>query len=297
MKCRSRFLVVFLVLSVLAVNVLHAGDFDFRFNLKKGEKFEYVYASTDKVDQTKQGVPASIEQESSLTFGLRVTEKLKNGGYKLAVDYKKFVTHIVMNGNKVAYNSDSVYKSNQYADLLKGINKVHYTFDLSPLGVVSNIKGFEEWTQKINADVRLSNILKGVGTEGFITSLLNYLPQGKVKPGSKWAVSTVLPEMKDLKYDMNYRFLESKADQIKLGLTSKIEYKQPKIAQSNVDVSDKITQQGDLFIDQKSFMPISYKIVQVSNLVITRTNPRTLVDTTTPMTIETEKSLKLVSGR
>lgn len=297
MKYWTRFLTAILVLSFFGINTLHAADFDFRFNLKKGEKFEYVYTSADKVDQNTQGVTSGIEQASSLAFTLKVIKKLDDGGYKLAVDYKKFVIHLVMNGNEINYNSDSVYKSNQYADLLKGFNKIHFTFDLSPVGIVTNINGMEEWTKKIAEDVRLSNLLKGIGTEEFISGLLNYLPSTTVQPGSKWKVKTILPEMKNLKYDMSYSFLESKTDQIKLGMASKIEYKQPTVANDNVYITDTMILRGYILLNPENFLPISEKVSQVSNLLITNTNPRTKVETTTPMKIETEKSLKLVSPR
>lgn len=294
MKWRSRFFIGFLVCSLLGIGAIQAKDFDFRLNLKKGEKFDYVFTSSDKVDQIMNNLPAKIEQQSSLTFSLTVLGKIKGGGYKLAADYKKFSTHIVMNGNKIDYDSDSVYQSNPYADLLNDFNKIHYTFDLSATGVVGNIQGLGPWTQKINSNIQLANLLKGVGTEEFISVLLNYLPQTSVQPGAKWTISTVLPEMKNLKYNMNYHFEGAGADQITLGLEAKIDYKKPKAEGDNISMTNTISQRGRMLLDPKSFMPVSCQISQTSDLAVTNTNPRTLVETTTPMKIKTEKSLKLV---
>lgn len=76
MKYWCRLMAGFLFLLFGAINALQAKEFDFRFNLKKGEKFEYVYTSTDKVDQSTQGNSAKIEQGSSFTFSLKVLKKI-----------------------------------------------------------------------------------------------------------------------------------------------------------------------------------------------------------------------------
>jgi hypothetical protein len=297
MKGWSRFFVVLLFLSICGSLVSQAGDFNFRFNLKKGEKFDYVYTSTDQVDPNMPGISSDMEQQAAFTFSLRVVRKLKDGGYKLEAEYRRLVMHIAMNGNRIDYHSDSVYQSNPYADLLKGFNKIHYTFDISPVGLVSHIEGFDEWAKKMQSDVRLSNMLKGLGTEAFMTGLLHYLPQTPVIAGGKWVVETQFYELKELKQNITYTLDEVTARDVKIGLKSQIDYQQPPVANNPVSVTDSITQHGNMLLDAKSLMPVSFKIVQVSNLMITRTNPRTQVETTIPMTIRTEKSLKLLAPR
>ncbi len=300
MKHSIRFFAVFFGVIIFGLNNLQAIDYNFRLNLKKGEHFNYVFTSTDQVDQnTKDRPPISARQKSSLAFSLKVVDRLKSGNFQMEVDYTHFETVMTINGNNSSYNSDSTYHSNKLADLLKDMTSIKLNFEVSPLGVISNLTGLEELTKKIDTSMRLANLLKGIGTPEFISELLNYFPQGKVEPGAEWSVHTSLPELKQLKYDMNYTFAKVEADRVLFNFNSKFSYKQPEPVgneSSDLQMKETIKQDGNLVLNSRTNLPQTSVLNQVVDVVVTHTDHRTLVVTQTPMKIITENSLKLLKS-
>ncbi len=302
MKQTWRYLIVFLVLTAFGTTNLLAKNYDFKLRLKKGDHLEYIFTSTDKVDQKINNLPVLVNQKSSFTFVLSVVDKLKDGNYQVAVDYKRFATSILVEGHSSSYDSDSIstYHSNQIADLLNNFTKIHLTCELSPLGVVSKLSGLEDLTKKISTDMRLTNILKGIGTTEFIGQLLSYLPKGKVEPGAKWVVHTTLPELNKLEYDADYTFTNATKDQVKFNFQSKFGYVQPKPVINGareLEMKENGIQNGSVVLDPKTKMPIASGLKQEIDVVVTHTDEKTMTKTITPMKIYTTNSLKLVKSK
>ena len=300
MKRSFGYLTVFLLLTALGINSLQAKEF--KLKLKKGDHFDYVFTSNDKVAQKMNNRFVAAVQESSLTFRLSVLERLKNGNYRMEADYKRFAADMSMDGNEMSYNSDSTYKSNSnwIADLLNGMTKIHLIYEISPLGVVSNLTGLEDLTKKISSDMRLSNLLKGIGTNEFVGQLLSYFPKGDVEPGAKWVVHSQLPELKDLGYDLNYTFDKATSDQVRFDFQAKFNYESPKSnnqVENDIQMKETITQNGHLILNPKTNMPETSNLEQVVDVMVTRTDQRTMMKTTVPMKITTENSLKLIKSK
>jgi hypothetical protein len=108
MKHTFRYLTLFTFLVAFS-NITSAGNnVEIELNLKKGDRFQYVITSTNKVDQNIRNQPIKIVQKAALTINQVVVGRLKNGNYLLEADYKKFKLEMNLNGEISGYNSDTL---------------------------------------------------------------------------------------------------------------------------------------------------------------------------------------------
>ncbi len=186
---------------------LQAQPLDIKLILKKGDRFLYNITLEDKLEQ-KSNQYSDVNQTSTLTIDQQVKNVLPNGNYLIETHYKCFSLKHKF-GNKVTtYHSDTVDVKNPYYKHLNFLPSVKFSYELSPKGVVSNLKGFESLTKHTDGDNAVVNLLRHFGKPELITEMYNYIPSSAVKLNQAWKVQAVLPELMNLKYDINYRLME-----------------------------------------------------------------------------------------
>lgn len=297
MKHYFRYLAFFIFLVVVSSNTLVAKNVEIRLNLKKGEQYKYVVTAINKIDQKVRNKPVQMEQRMTLTINQVVLNKLNNGNYLLKADYEKFRIEIITEDNKIIYDSDSVLTSNGLERILKIMTTVHLKYEVSPSGIVSNMTGLEELSKQVASNMQMANLIRNFGTNQLISQMYSYMPKGKVEIGEKWVVPGIMPELNDLKYDINYTLIEALSENIKLDLHANFKFiSAERIIQKDKDIkiSETGIQKGDVVLNSKNKMPLSSFLDQEINMIVTATDTLTKSKEVMPMKLISKTSMKLV---
>lgn len=230
--------------------------------LFKGESYTYVISQENAIDG-KDGAP-SLHQKVELKVRHTVLNRLPSGNYEMEAAYIGFNTKFESQGRKYRYNSDTVDVRNQMYKVLEFMTHVKLNYEVSPDGVVSNITGFEAIKNRMDIDPFLKSILWTFGSTQYLVDFYNYFPLKSVQPGDKWTNSTIMPEMKNYKYDIQHAFKSESEKEIQLAHEVSFKYS-TEIAENDTmlnHVTQIVTQEGGITISKNNKMPVSYNIVQ-----------------------------------
>jgi hypothetical protein len=270
----------------------HAQALDIRLNLKKGDRLSYDITLDSNLEQ-KSNQYSNVNQTSTLTIDQQVKNILPNGNYLIEANYKCFSLKHKF-GNKVStYHSDTVDVKNPYYKHLNFLTSVKFTYELSPRGIVSNMKGFESLTKHTDSDNAIINLLRNFSKPELITEMFNYIPANTVKLNDKWKVQAVLPELMNLKYDINFRLKETNPKSLKIELKSNFNFtKEDSIPGKNrmVKVEETGVQNGNLQVDPATGLRTSSTTEQVIDMVLKSKNKKTNEEQTDPAKIITRIS-------
>lgn len=241
--------------------------------------------------------PAEIEQKMSLTINQVILDKLPNGNYLIQADYKKFTFEKKSPDIDQKYDSDASDNMQWLDDLLKGMTKLHLKYEVSSSGVVSNLTGFEDYTKNVDLNVKLFHVIRDFGTDQVIVQMFNYFPKTKVEIGEKWMTTATLPDLNNLKYDINYTLTEVSPENIKLEMMAKIKFISEKpVVQFNKEVKIEETgvQKGNVILNPINNMPLSSFVTQNMDMLISTTDTITKTKEVAQMKLLFKTSVKLV---
>lgn len=230
--------------------------------LAKGQSFTFLITQ-QTILQEKVNLPI-ISQKSSLKINHTVIGHLPNGNYQMQVIIKSFSTEFDKSGVKYRYYSDTVDVRNKLYKTLNFLTDVKFSYELSQEGVVSKLTGFKLIKDRLQQDPQLNSILRSFGNEQYLMEFFHYVPFIDVEPGNTWTKPAILPELRDLKYDIRYSFNQATEQEIKLGQHASFTYS------AEVPVNDTIVnhitengmQEGIIILDPHNRMPGSSDITQ-----------------------------------
>ena len=216
-----------------------------------------------------------VGHKIALKIDHQVVGQLPNGNYRVEVFFKRFSIEMKLNSKVLRYDSDTVDVSNPLYKTLNFLTDVKLKYEVTPDGVVGKLVGFEPIKKQIEKDPRLGNLLLNVGSERFILELYNYIPKREVEAGEKWKSSIVLPDINDLKCDVQYSLKEVAPKSIKINQDAsfQISYDLPDTpAGKMAKVTQNGTQSGTLVIDSKTNMRVSSLVTQSVTLLLVSKN-------------------------
>jgi len=271
----NTFLSVFIsfCLMVLIPEISSAQKADLTLRLNKGAR--HVYTITQENQAVEDGKPVEVEHKIILKLDHQVLGQLPNGNYQVEVLFKRFSIVMKLNSKVLRYDSDTVDVSNPLYKTLNFLTDVKLKYEVTPDGVVGKLVGFEPIKKQIEKDPRLGNLLLNVGSERFILELYNYIPKREVEAGEKWKSSIVLPDINDLKCDVQYSLKEVAPKSIKINQDAsfQISYDLPDTpAGKMAKVTQNGTQSGTLVIDSKTNMRVSSLVTQSVTLLLVSKN-------------------------
>lgn len=243
---------------------------DLKLRLNKGARHIYVISQENQAIENDKAV--EVEQKIALTIDHQVKDRLPNGNYSIELAFKRFSISMKHSQRKLRYDSDTVDVMNPLYKTLNFLTDVRLTYEVSPEGVVSKMKGFEPVKKEIEKNVQLGNMLRNFGNELYYAELYNYIPRKEVEVGEKWKATAVLPDINDLKCDIQYTLKEVSPQQIKIAqeATFKMATDLPTAPDGTVSkVSENGTQKGSLIIDPKTNMRQSSTLTQSVNVLMT----------------------------
>jgi len=224
----------------------------------------YIYLITQ--ENTIEGKSGNIEkkQKMALKIDHEVIDQLPNGNYLIEASFKSFGVELNLNGKIFRYHSDTIEVMNRMYKILNFLTTIKLKYEVSREGIVSNLSGFEPIKEKMKTDNQLSGLLRSFGNERFILEMYQYLPTGSIGIGNQWTKSAVLPDLMDLKYDIQYTLKETSAQNLKLAQKSLFSYfaEIPKESGTEGKIIEEGTQNGFLLINPITKMRISSDINQ-----------------------------------
>ena len=261
---------------------------DMRLRLNKGARHIYVISQENQAIENDKAV--EVEQKIALTIDHQVMDWLPNGNYAIELAFKRFSIFMKHSQRSLRYDSDTVDVSNPLYKTLNFLTDIRLNYEVSPEGIVSNLKGFEPIKNAIEKNAQLGNFLRNFGSELFYTELYNYIPKKEVEIGEKWKTTAVLPDLNNLKCEIQYILKEVTPQNLKL--TQEASFKMstdlPKAPDGTVSkVSENGTQKGSLVIDTKTNMRLSSVLTQSVNVLMTTDK--------TKQNPEKSKTLKLIT--
>ena len=194
---------------------LSAKKEEIKLRLYKGVPFIYLITQESIIQENLEEEPM-LKQKTLLKVKHEVKEILGNGDAVMEASIVSFGLQLKYNGKASHYHSDTVDVRNKYYKTLNFLNKVKLSYTVSPNGQVSKLTGFEPIKKKMQEDSQLSGLLRSFGSEQFILEFFNFIPQKAVDTSDKWTSPGILPDMMNLKYDINYSLKAVTEKDIKL---------------------------------------------------------------------------------
>jgi hypothetical protein len=276
---------VFILLILPQISVAKV---DLKLHLNKNTIHTYVITQENQAIENGQAV--AIEQKTALTVRHKVIERLSNGNYSIELKLMRFSILLKNNNNSLWFDSDTVDVANPLYKTLKFLTDIQLNYEVSPGGIVSNLKGFDSLQKEIQNNFQLGNFLQIFGNELFYKELYNYLPAREVEVGMNWKSMAVLPDLSDKKYEIQYTLKEVTPENSKLALESVFKLAtefQNTPDGSTAKINENGTLKGTMVIDSNSGMRLASQVIQSINLQITP-------DKSSPNE-EAEKSLKIIT--
>lgn len=264
---RSIFISICLIIISFTAN---AKKEEMKLILFKGESFTYLISQENSIEGTEETTP--MNQMVSLRIRHTVIDRLPSGNYLMEAAYVGFSTKFKNQGRKFSYNTDTVDVRNKLYKSLNFMNGVKLTYEVSPEGVVSNIKGFEVIKDRTDIDPFLKGILWSFGNTQFLSEFFNYVPRDNVGIGSKWTNSSEMVELNNYKYDIHFTLLSKTEKEIKLAHEASFNYSTEIAVNDSTrnHIKQVVTQEGNICISPNNRMPISSDIIQKIQLSATQ---------------------------
>jgi hypothetical protein len=273
-----------------------AQKMEIRLFLNKDAHYIYAITLENRLEQ-EANPQKNLDQTMTLKIDHHVIDRMNNGNYLVEASYKSF-SLIMKNNQRVStYYSDTVDVMNPYYKQLKFLTELKLSYEVSPEGAVSNLKGFENMKKHIDSDIRLANLLRSFGSELVINEMYNYIPMRPVQLNETWKAQAVLPDLMDLKYDLHYTLKEVSEKNLKIEQKAEFNFKpeEPISASgTNYRIEEAGTQNGELLINPKSGMRMSSKVDQVINITLTPKNPKSTNEKGDMMKLFTRQSIRQV---
>lgn len=258
--------------------------------LFKGESYTYLISQESTVEPSDGA--SAMRQKVALKIRQTVLNRLASGNYQMEAAFIGFSTKFENQGRKYSYNSDTVDVRNKLYKSLEFLNHVKLNYEVSPEGIVTNITGFEEVKKRMEIDPFLKGILWSFNNTQFLADFFNYFPMTRVETGDKWTNSSVMPELKNYKYDIQHTLKSLSEKEIQLAHQASFTYS-AEIAENDTmvnHVTQKITQEGSISISPNNKMPVSSNIIQKIHLSAYQDRP-SASQKITPVTMVTKTQI------
>ena len=268
-------LALVIIFGTLTANSLSAKKTTIKLNLIKGQQFEYVITKTKNAEPPAGSDNELFDQSMTLTLQLVVLEKLRDGNYLIQANYKRVIYEFLLQSTLRKYDTDVSYNEETPYDNLKDMTKILFKFEISPLGVVSNITGLDEFLNDKTLNVYVRDVCRRFGIKNIGAEIFNYIPKKKIEQGEKWVVSSPLPELNIPDYTIDYKLADTSPKEIKIEIHTNFQFESPKPLWRDGHLEkfkDNITQNGDIIVDTKTSVLLSKKIYQKAEILLYSTD-------------------------
>jgi len=271
-----------------------------KMNLKKGASYEFVNKITSNINQSIMGQDVKMIQDMDLIYTCNVEEVLANGNYSISYTINTLEMNMDVNGQKISFNSNDNSDDNPIASIFKELSGFKISFELSPLGKVSNVDGIAAYLEKINSN-QLTKQSLGQFTDDktfaqYISQSYGFFPNKDVAVGESWTSSVSMPSLMNMDIVLNYNLNDLNKKQAVVSVNSEININTPvEKGGISMDLLAKGTQKGLMNVNRNDGFINDSSIEQLFDIKMTMDNPQNGEKLEIPMTVNTK--VKVVVNR
>ncbi len=259
---------------------------DLTLNLKKGDVFTAKMVMNNNIDQMLQGQPMKMQQDMQVQFIMTVTDILSNGNYLVNQSFTSLAMNLDTNGQKMVIDSEDT--DNPASKSFQVLKDMLISFEVSPSGEVTNIKGYEDLAEKLG-NPQMAGMLKGITGSEQVSGFFDYIPKTTIKKGDSYTSTKQMPELMDMDVTTKYTVSDITKDAVSLDVSSHIKMDAGEMFQQNgMDMKMKANgdQTGMYNIDIKSGMLSQSDITMDMDMEISFKNPQNEEEMTMPMVMK-----------
>ena len=286
----TRFTVAFITFLFIFSTLQAKSKVLLRLNLQKGSIYEMDMHVTNNIEQDMLGQNMKIVQGMEMILSYKVTDVLPNKNSLIEYSISRMKMNMDVNGNTVSFDSQSPDESNPMGAILKTINKMKVTFELTPSGKAEQVKGLDEITSQIASNPQMAQALQMFSNDknfsSFISQTFNYIPENEVKTGDKWTTQFKLPSLMEANTTMNFEVTGITKDSVTLNVVSDVNFEGP-VEQNGMKIDMKMTgtQTGTMTVDLNDGWVRSSDLNQKFDMHMKLKNPQTGEDMEIPMKV------------
>ena len=272
-----------MLISFCAISI-SAQKTDIKLNLKEGDSYLFKMAMNNVVNQDMMGMKVQVDQNMTTETGFNVIGIAENGNYLVKQTYKRVVMDISTNGQKMHFDSDAEDAAESPLSSIKKIVGVTLTYELSPKGDVSNVKGIDKLLQDMAP--AQAKMLSEIADKDKLSNIFSYMPKEKVTTGDSYTKTVKLKEVMGIEVETKYTIESINTEKASIKLHSDIEFNPDKPIEQDgmkMKMEGKGTQSGVYQVNLKTGMADSAKTEQDLDMTIRMKNPQTGKDMSIPM--------------
>lgn len=272
-------------------------------NLNKGDKFDLLVSSEEKLTQELGEMKQTIKQLNSINYDCEVLDAINNS-FTIKVKYDRIIKEIdAGQAGKESFDSKKTKTGKDTPPQLKVLNNMvgqSYTVTLDRLGKVSSVKGTEKIIKaslaNITEDAKILELLEASLNQEFGSNklgdyyekLFNFTDSIPHKVGDKWKKEYSIFSGLELFVSTQYELVSITPEKATIKTNSKITDKLEKKTQTvdNIIISAEVkgNQSGTIEIDKKTGFIIKSVINQNLSAKETRTQKDSVKNTITMIT-------------
>lgn len=275
---------VTIALSIFIVGIASAKKADLTLNLTKGDFYNIKMEIHNDVNQQVMGQDMSIEQDILIKTQMHVIDVLESGDYLIEQKYSNIKLDMLMNDKEMNIDSENVEEGKE--NPLSAITDLVISFEVSPQGIVDNVKGHDEMMEKLSTNPQIEGVLKGLVSNDQMHVFFSYLPKNTVKPGDNYEVVLNNVELMNLSTTTYYTVEEINKKNVVLDVLTDFGMDAGKSFQQNgMDLTMMASgkQMGNFIVSRKDGMPVSSDSDMDLHMDISFKNPANGEDMTMPM--------------
>lgn len=275
---------VTIALSIFIVGIASAKKADLTLNLTKGDFYNIKMEIHNDVNQQVMGQDMSIEQDILIKTQMHVIDVLESGDYLIEQKYSNIKLDMLMNDKEMNIDSENVEEGKE--NPLSAITDLVISFEVSPQGIVDNVKGHDEMMEKLSTNPQIEGVLKGLVSNDQMHVFFSYLPKNTVKPGDNYEVVLNNVELMNLSTTTYYTVEEINKKNVVLDVLTDFGMDAGKSFQQNgMDLKMMASgkQMGNFIVSRKDGMPVSSDSDMDLHMDISFKNPANGEDMTMPM--------------
>ncbi len=261
-----------------------------RFNLQKGSVYEMTTDMNNIMDQEVMGQQVKMDQKMKMIATMTVEDVLPNNNILVSYIYKSMKMDMSTMGNTMSFDTDKQDDNNPASEAFKRLTKIKLKMEITPLGKVVNIEGFDRFDNAFTAMPQAKEMLKMFSSEESFKSSIgqtfNYFPEEKIAVGDSWDTTQKMDAIMNMEINMHFEVTDIQKDDVVLKIDSDIN-SDTTIEQNGMDIDMKMNgnQTGNMTINSKDGMLNTSNMTQAMSILMKMKNPQNNEDMEIPMKI------------
>lgn len=303
--------ILFVMALILSVAVqAEAKKVKLQYQLKAGDQFKYEIIDSQDVAQEVNGQSQNTAISNSHAYEFKVTEVTPAGDFVMNVAMVAFAMSTTTPMGDMKYNSATDSVVPDFAKSMAVILNEVYSFTLSPLGKITNVKAPDGIVEKVNkimenlggAQMQLASgaASAAVTAEGFqknIEGLMITFPAGGAEAKKPWEVESKTNQMISFKVLSKYELMKSSKESNEIKVLAQISQDpdSPPMEMQGMNITYELlgAKDGTLLLDPVTGLINSGETITSISGTLSIDGPQLPSPMSIPMTIRsTEKIVK-----